>query len=80
MKHMVSNTTVTLIGFLIVIIPQLGFPSAWQRNITSALGVLVVLLGIRLMRTTRETPSGAGDTFVEKSAESHTTPEHESRG
>jgi hypothetical protein len=62
---MVNHTSILIISALIIVIPQLGFPNMWQRNMTSALAVLIVILTIRSMRSGESTSSGAGDTFVD---------------
>lgn len=60
---MVNHTSILIISVLIIVIPQLGFPNAWQKNITSVLAVLIVILTIRMMRTHGTTSSG--DTYVD---------------
>ncbi len=77
---MVNHTSILIISVLIVIIPQLGFPNTWQRNIISGLAVLIIVLMIRAMRSEGNVPSGAGDTYVEspRAESSHTHNENNS--
>lgn len=62
---MVNHTSILILSALIIVIPQLGFPNVWQRNMTSAIAVLIVILTVRMMREHDSTSSGAGDTFVD---------------
>ncbi len=78
---MVNHTSILIVSILIIIIPQLGFPNVWQKNITSVLAVLIIALTIRAMRSGGETPSGEGDTYVDTNpahlASETTQPQHE---
>lgn len=60
---MVNHTSILIISTLIIVIPQLGFPNVWQKNMTSALAVLIVILTIRSMRS-HGAPAD-GDTYVD---------------
>jgi hypothetical protein len=62
---MVKHTSIIILGFFTFIIPQLGFPHVWQRNICTVLGLLTMYFGYRVLRMTTTTTSGVGDTFVE---------------
>lgn len=74
---MVNHTSILILSALVIIIPQLGFPNSWQKNITSVLGVLIIVLVVRTMRGIGSEPSGAGDTFVETPRAESSSETHE---
>ncbi|MFM2414758.1 MAG: hypothetical protein RI911_451 [Candidatus Parcubacteria bacterium] len=62
---MVNYITIIILSALIVIIPQLGFPNAWQKIMTPCIAVLIIVITIRLMR--EDGGVAENDTYVEKS-------------
>jgi hypothetical protein len=63
---MVNHITIIILSVFIVVIPQLGFPNAWQKIMIPCIAVLIIITTVRLMRMHDEGVSA--DTYVEKAS------------
>jgi hypothetical protein len=77
---MSQESIILLTGFLILLLPSLGIPNAYDRWIFVALGLLIAIVGYRLRRAAYlrsiETPHGErrADAYVENPAPQRTAP------
>jgi len=68
---MKKETLVLLLGFILILIPQLGIPDDWKRVLTIGAGIMLLVLGYLLLRDRfyAGTDLGNGergtDTFIE---------------
>lgn len=73
---MSQESLILVSGLLILLVPSLGIPNAYDRWIFSILGTLIAVIGYRLRRTaylrSLETPHGdrRADAFVESRTDS----------
>lgn len=74
---MTLDALIMLVGFLVAILPFLGFPIQWDNIILVVLGVFIIALGIFVRRRgsarSPGAPKGNGTAFVE-SAPRHDGP------
>ena len=66
---MTLDALIMLAGFLVAVLPFLGFPIHWDTVILVVLGVFIITLGIFVRRrgvSRTGAPKGSGGTLIER--------------
>lgn len=73
---MTLDALMMLMGVLTIVLPYLGFPSAWDRPFYTFFGILFIILGITVRRrgSATHTPPSPKNPFVDSQPTRDATP------